>query len=386
LIIKPVEAIQLAQSAGFGFLRKKELLSKRWLPTQVGLSFKIFLSKWQHYITLSLVTCLFLWMGLMTSSLSQTFKGDIDSLLGLPKIDLVLVGQNESAQKQVLAKISANYQLLLSGQMVDTKISINNQIISSHDYSQIPKGISVVTGRFPKQDDELLMSTTLLNSLKYKLGDKINVDTTGGSKQMTIVGTYQTINNLGIEVYRLTNQGTSTFVTLKDHALKDQVIKKFKVKAQSEGIQIIDGSASNDNLVKVLQSAVSFLSLVVQILTILILALFLILLTYLSLQEESALIALEKMIGFKVNDISKQYLLRSLMAVVVGLIGGFILNWLLSQPLINKLAGLGGLTKLPTATLSITALGFASILILETLVIVQILAKSTRKIKIGDYL
>ena len=202
---------------------------------------------------------------------------------------------------------------------------------------------------------------------------------------MTIVGTYQTINNLGKEAYGLIDTElpmTTTYINLKSTTHKDKLLARF-----SQGnVQLIDTSASSKNLTMSIQRAVKALANIILLLTLIISGLFVYLVSYLTIETEKRQIALKKMLGFTNQALRIQYLLRAGFALMLGIVISLILNKFIGSVLINSLVSLGGLTKL-SVTLPLSYDVFIiALLVCESSLIVLVASQQITKIKIGDFL
>ncbi len=102
---------------------------------------------------------------------------------------------------------------------------------------------------------------------------------------MTVVGTYQTINNLGKEAYSLIDTKlpmTTIYINLKKTTNKNNLLTRLS----HENVQLIDTSASSKNLTMSIQRAVKALANIILLLTLIISGLFVYLVSYLTIETE----------------------------------------------------------------------------------------------------
>ncbi|QEA58236.1 FtsX-like permease family protein [Leuconostoc koreense] len=384
--ISPTAAFQGGQSKNAPSSRGHLSLTKSSMPLQIVLAFKDYRQKVGHYMTFTLVISLFVFLSLMIMTLNQGFKGKTNDLLGLPTVDLMMRTPNNSVRNEVLKNISTVTPIKSSGYNQETKILLKDEAVPVHRYSQIPHEIKLLAGHQPKQPNDLLISNSLMKTLHLSIGQTVRVKTaTVNNKQLTIVGTYQTINNLGQEAYGLIDTSlpiTSTYINLKNTTNKDKLLNRF-----SHGnVQLIDTSASTQNLTTSVQRAVEVLANVILLLTLIVSGLFVYLVSYLTIETEKRQLALKKMLGFTNKELRSQYLLRAGFALTLGIVLSLMLNKLIGSTLLNKLVSLGGLTKLNVQLPLSYNLFIIALLIFESSLIVLVASRRITKIEIGDFL
>ncbi len=230
----------------------------------------------------------------MIANLNQGFKGHVDSLFGLPKVDVVMRTPDHTTRGEALQQINALTPIKSSGYIQETKILLKKEVIPLHRYSKMPSEMKVLSGHTPKNQHELLLSSNLIKTLKLKVGQKVHVKTQlSNNTEMTIVGTYQTINNLGKEAYSLVDIDlpmNSTYVNLKSTSQKDKLLAGF----HRDNVQLTDTSASSKSLITTIQTAVKLLANMILILTLVISGLFVYLVSYLTIETEKRQLALKK--------------------------------------------------------------------------------------------
>lgn len=385
--ISPTAAFQGGQSKNAPSSRGHLSLTKSSMPLQIVLAFKDYRQKIGHYMTFTLVISLFVFLSLMIMTLNQGFKGKTNDLLGLPTVDLMMRTPNNSVRNEALKNISTVTPIKSSGYNQETKILFKDEAVPVHRYSQIPHEIKLLAGHQPKQPNDLLISNSLMKTLHLSIGQTVRVKTaTVNDKQLTIVGTYQTINNLGKEAYGLIDTAlpiTATYINLKNTTNKDKLLNRF-----SHGnVQLIDTSASTQNLTTSVQCAVEVLANVILLLTLIVSGLFVYLVSYLTIETEKRQLALKKMLGFTTNkELRTQYLLRAGFALTLGIVLSLMLNKFIGSTLLNNLVSLGGLTKLNVQLPLSYNLFIIALLIFESSLIILVASRRIKKIKIGDFL
>ncbi|MFR8086266.1 MAG: ABC transporter permease, partial [Leuconostoc gelidum] len=383
--ISPASAFQDGQSKSnqgkFNFN-----LIKNPLPLQIGVAFKDYIQKIGHYMTFTLVIGLFLFLSLMIATLNQGFKGHVDSLFGLPKVDVVMRTPDHTTRGKALQQINALTPIKSSGYIQETKVLLKNEVIPLHRYSKMPSEMKVLSGHTPKNQHELLLSSNLIKTLKLKVGQKVHVKTQlSNNTEMTIVGTYQTINNLGKEAYSLVDLDlpmNSTYINLKSTSQKDKLLARF----HRDNVQLTDTSASSKSLITTIQTAVKLLANMILILTLVISGLFVYLVSYLTIETEKRQLALKKMLGFTNVQLKMQYLFRAGFALTLGIGLSLILDKFIGSFLLNGLVNLGGLTQFSVQLPLSYEIAIILLLVFESSLIVVSASRRITKIKIGDFL
>ena len=202
---------------------------------------------------------------------------------------------------------------------------------------------------------------------------------------MTIVGTYQTINNLGKEAYSLVDLDlpmNSTYINLKSTSQKDKLLAGF----HRDNVQLTDTSASSKSLITTIQTAVKLLANMILILTLVISGLFVYLVSYLTIETEKRQLALKKMLGFTNVQLKVQYLFRAGFALALGIGLSLILDKFIGSFLLNGLVNLGGLTQFSVQLPLSYEIAIILLLVFESSLIVVSASRRITKIKIGDFL
>ncbi|WP_367300598.1 ABC transporter permease [Leuconostoc carnosum] len=383
--ISPASAFQDGQSKSkqgkFNFD-----LTKNSLPLQIRIAFKDYVQKIGHYMTFTLVIGLFVFLSLMIATLNQGFKGHVDSLFGLPKVDVVMRTPDHTIRGEALQQINTLTPIKSSGYIQETKVLLKNEVIPVHRYSKIPSEMKVLSGHTPKNQQELLLSSNLIKTLKLKVGQKVHVKTQlSDNTEMTIVGTYQTINNLGKEAYSLVDLDlpmNNTYINLKSTGQKDKLLTGF----HRDKVQLTDTSASSKSLITTIQTAVKLLASIILILTLVISGLFVYLVSYLTIETEKRQLALKKMLGFTNVQLKVQYLFRAGFALALGIGLSLILDKFIGSFLLNGLVDLGGLTQFTVQLPLSYDIAIILLLVVESSLIVISASRRITKIKIGDFL
>lgn len=383
--ISPVAAFQGSQSEAISNKSHFDL-TKNKMPLQIIIAFKDYRQKMGHYMTFTLVIGLFVFLSLMIMTLNQGFKGKIDSLFGLSNVDLMMRTPNDTVRNESLQKINRITPIKSSGYNQETKIVLKKDVIQVHRYSQIPHEIKTLSGHQPKRPNDLLVSSNLMKMLHLSVGQNVRVKTaTSDDKQLTIVGTYQTINNLGKEAYGLIDTElplTTTYINLKNTTNKNDLLARFA----HGNVQLIDTSNSSKKLTMSIQRAVKALADFILLLTVIISGLFVYLVSYLTIETEKHQLALKKMLGFTNQELRIQYLLRAGFALILGIGVSLLINKFVGTTLLNSLVNLGGLTTLDVRLPLSYSMTIIALLVCESGLIVLAASRRMTNIKIGDFL
>ncbi|MCN75843.1 ABC transporter permease, partial [Listeria monocytogenes] len=265
-------------------------------------------------------------------------------------------------------------------------IKIEKQNVITLIYSSIPKDTNINEGILPKNSNEILITNLLSKKLNKQVGDYVELKSSKEiSKKYQIVGKYQTVNNLGMEIqmldsgYNLISEDSVIFqksIKFDQLDVADYVINKHKNNIQN--VTLINGRSSTDNLISTVQRSVTFISAIVLVCTIILTSIISFLLTLISIKKENKELTIFRNLGVKFNQIRMQYFLRIFFSTLLGLALGTFLYVLFSDLMFNSIMGLVGLTNIDVS-ISVFHYLFVLIFLFITNIIICLIA--TRKLK-----
>ncbi|PEP12638.1 ABC transporter permease [Bacillus wiedmannii] len=212
------------------------------------------------------------------------------------------------------------------------------------DFTQFP--LDNIQGMAPKNKNEIALSYMNANELKKNVGDKIILFAEGKENVLTISGIYQDVTNGGKTAkvsFSYNNENILWYVVNVD--MKPTVNLKEKVKEYKHNFSSVKITDTDDYLTQTLGETIKQLRLVTQV-AILIAILISVLITAMFfkmlLAKDSSQILIMKSIGFSYKDIRIQYIIRSIVIVLLGIVTGTCIAAMFGEMLVSWLGSFMG--------------------------------------------
>lgn len=274
--------------------------------------------------------------------------GECDIRLDVHLVDKISektksIEKNISSDKDIEAySVFTCYLLdmpLEDGSVGKLKVELGDHLVFPLTYSQ---------GREPIQENEIALSTLNGEELKKGIGDTIILKVNGKEKRFIVCGLYSDITNGGMTAkanFKLENERvlwSKMPIKLKDYSNIDQVIKNYKEKFSYTKISKMDeymeqSLGTTMKAVQLVSFAVIGTSIV---LTILITLLFMKMLV----TKDRYQISVLKALGFTSKSIKSQYIVRSGIIFLIGIVIGTISANMLGGWIGSLLVSLFGVT------------------------------------------
>ncbi|MFB6731822.1 ABC transporter permease [Bacillus mobilis] len=228
--------------------------------------------------------------------------------------------------------------------MVSADGTHENLHVEVGDYTTFP--LDYMQGRAPKNENEIALSYMNANELKKNVGDSIVLFVDGKEKTLTISGMYQDVTNGGKTAkanFSYNNENILWYVVNVD--LKSNVDLQEKVKEYKQNFSSAKITDTDDYLTQTLGETIKQLRLVTQV-AILIAILISVLITAMFfkmlLAKDSSQILIMKNIGFSYKDIRIQYITRSIVIVLLGIVTGTCIAATFGEMLVSWLGSFMG--------------------------------------------
>lgn len=228
--------------------------------------------------------------------------------------------------------------------MVSADGTHENLHVEVGDFTTFP--LDYMQGRAPKNENEIALSYLNANELKKNVGDSIVLFVDGKEKTLTISGMYQDVTNGGKTAkasFSYNNENILWYVVNVD--LKSNVDLQEKVKEYKQKFSSAKITDTDDYLTQTLGETIKQLRLVTQV-AILIAILISVLITAMFfkmlLAKDSSQILIMKNIGFSYKDIRIQYITRSIVIVLLGIVTGTCIAATFGEMLVSWLGSFMG--------------------------------------------
>ncbi|OJE44006.1 ABC transporter permease [Bacillus proteolyticus] len=349
-------------------LRSKDNLGKRKVKSSFSLSqtnitnVNIFIGiqdvvkRFKLYRVLSIVLIIAVFMIVVPVNFLYTIQSPkFVNYMGTGKSDIRIdLQQSENIEKRFKDVISyirndeevEKYAAFVTStfKMVNADGTHENLNIEVGDFTQFP--VDYIQGMAPKNENEIALSYMNANELKKNVGDHIVLFVDGKEETLTISGMYQDVTNGGKTAkasFSNNNENILWYVVNVD--TKPTVNLQEKVKEYKQNFNSAKITDTDDYLTQTLGETIKQLRLVTQV-AILIAILISVLITAMFfkmlLAKDSSQILIMKSIGFSRKDIRIQYITRSIVIVLLGIVTGTCIAATLSEMLVSWLGSFMG--------------------------------------------
>ncbi|MBO1306138.1 FtsX-like permease family protein [Enterococcus sp. 669A] len=245
-------------------------------------------------------------------------------------------------------------------------------------------------GAAPKAENEVALSTINAEEYGKKVGDTLTIIQNGKEKQLTVSGIYTNAFNGGktakgtFKDEDTEKMWTNIYIHLKpdvDMEAKADQYKKDLPFAKVNSIAAFREQTIGPTARSLLLAAIGA-TITAVIITGLITALFMKLLVTKDKRE----IATLKALGFTNQDLARQYLARSMVILVIGLMTGTLLAMTAGKGIASLLVSLMGLTSVRFSGNLLIYLGCPLLMIVTTVLATKMVTKHTGEIEVAENL
>ena len=344
--ISPVQAIrQGSEQENVRGGKSLRLSKNRWLSANLFLAVKDIAARKRLYLTMLFVIILACFIMVVPQNLYHTISdSSFVTYLGVGRCDLRMdIQQTEELEE----KAGSVGEYLERDSAVETYAVFVTELFDQEQEDGTTEQIKVelgnhgafplqyVDGRLPSRDSDIALSVLYAEEMDKKVGDKMILLTDKGEKQLTVCGIYSDITNGGKTAKAAFQPGTreaawsTVCVNLKQPGVLAEKTEEYSRKfpyAKVSGMEDYVAQTFGQTLRAVRTASVGagFVAVVV---TLLVILLFMKLLT----AKDRYSIAVLKSVGFTGSDISRQYIWRSVLVVILGILLGSVLAGTLGE-------------------------------------------------------
>ena len=344
------------------------LIKHKNMPISLVLAIKDFFYNKKMIITLILfiIATTFTIVTLSSASYSLNIQKDNNQLWLGYDIDAKAVSSDpldlESHEDIILQLEASEY---VEG-TVTVLIDVSSQIYDDIQEKYIPSisevfvtsntdpiDFSVLDGRLPENENEIMLAHKLLVMLQKEIGDYSTVRSLGEEKELLIVGEYQNMNNQG-QTFRLFMDD------IEDEFLNNSLIKVNFVDGLEEEEMLSEVDRLFDSDITLvfeytnasMVSMLDILSLVTTGIITIFAVICLVVLLNLNLTnvyKERFNYGIYKSIGMNDRNIINVYLFKNSIINIIGLIIGSVIGILVVPSIMNSMTGTLGVVEFPTS-------------------------------------
>ncbi|QSX05701.1 ABC transporter permease [Sedimentibacter sp. zth1] len=357
--ISPVKAI----SGG-----KDSVYFDSWINIPIGkkalslrLALRQFMSnKRQHLCTVVVVAILVFFMMSMTIvTNSITSKTAIESLGGIISDIDCKSTKNMTMDKadEIEFEINKITPVVNSVYSRNDYYALDNAQYYASVYNKPEAFKSILKGRIPLYDNEIVITEILSDEIEKGIGDTVTVSTKNKEKKYIISGLFQYMNDVGkcfgmtfATAERITQEKIRPgyfYYVIKDKSKIQKVTDMLNEKF-SDVLSATVYDIKKDANVKTIQDSLDAITSLIYIISVVIVLVIVTMVCAKTFLKEKIDIGIYKSIGFTDRNIRFHFTLRFIVVSVVGSVFGIILSLLLTSKMINSLFRIIGISSLAT--------------------------------------
>lgn len=349
-VLNRLHKIAAAQAIRFGAQLEKQtgakricLHSNRFLSVNVFLGVKDVVVRKRLYTTMLTIIIIASFILIVPQNLYSTISArEFGGYMGIGNYDVRMDIQQTGGVTQKVDEIAAamgNDPAVTKLVVLTTKIfrtdTGENLKVELGDHSMFP--VAYTIGKGPTAENEIALSVMNADALAKQVGDNITLEIDGGTRQLAVCGIYSDITNGGKTAKAVFRDNTVDAMwsilcaEVAEPSLVAQIVSRYarqypfaKVSAIHDYITQIFGQT----ILSV--KAASYAAVAIAILITILVTL---LLMKLLITKDKASIAAMKAMGFTNQDIIKQYAVRSLFVLLIGILLGTLLANTLGEAL-----------------------------------------------------
>ncbi|MGF9852545.1 FtsX-like permease family protein [Bacillus paramobilis] len=355
--ITAIDALQSRDNLGKGKVKSSFSLSQtKIINVNIFIGIQDVVKRFKLYRVLSIVLIIAVFMIVVPVNFLYTIQSPkFVNYMGTGKSDIRIdIQQSENIEKRfkdVISYIRNDEEVEKYATFVTSTFKIvnadgthENLNVEMGDFTKFP--LDYIQGMASKNEDEIALSYMNANELKKNVGDEIVLFVEGKEKALTISGIYQDVTNGGKTAkasFSYNSENILWYVVNVD--MKPTVNLQEKVKEYKHNFSFAKITDTDDYLTQTLGETIKQLRLVTQV-AILIAILISVLITAMFfkmlLAKDSSQILIMKSIGFSNKDIRIQYITRSIVIVLIGIVIGTLLAATFGEMLVSWLGSFMG--------------------------------------------
>ncbi|MDA2671209.1 ABC transporter permease [Bacillus cereus] len=357
--ITAIDALQSRDKLGKRKIRNSFSLNRsKFKNVNVFIGIQDIIKRFKLYRVLSIVLIIAVFMIVVPVNFLYTIQSpNFVNYMGTGKSDIRIdLQQTENIEKRFKGVISyvkndkevEKYATLVTStfKMVNADGTHENLNVEMGDFTKFP--LDYIKGRAPKNENEIALSYMNANELKKSVGDHIVLFVDGKEKTLTISGMYQDVTNGGKTAkasFSNKNKNENILWYVVNVDMKPKVDLQEKVKEYKQNFSSVKITDTNDYVTQTLGETIKQLRLVTRV-AILIAILISVLITAMFfkmlLAKDSSQILIMKNIGFSSKDIRIQYITRSIVIVLLGIVIGTCIAATFGEMLVSWLGSFMG--------------------------------------------
>lgn len=276
----------------------------------------------------------------------------------------------DSDVKQYSPLVTARYTMI--GEYgIPEKINIE-----TGDFSLFP--LVYLNGKAPQKNNQIALSYLNSKELGKSVGSDIVLLIEGNEKKMSVCGIYQDVTNGGRTAKSVLKYAPEDVLwytislNLKPNAIISDKVSEYSKLFYPSRITDLKGYL-NQTLGNTIEQ-IRNVTIVAVVISIIVSILIVLLFFKMLIAKDSAQIAIMKSIGFSLRDIRTQYLMKALLLLGIGIIGGIIFSNTIGQSIISALWSFMGASQIKFVTNPVLAYLFVPLALMLSVWVATIIS------------
>lgn len=371
-------------------------LEKTILPLNVALGFKNLINGRKQNISIGIIVAILTFSIVYSFTMYYNFKdgGEGDVLydfIGMNNCDMQAVSNDEKildelCKEDVIDHVDKISSMNCTLSKEDNQTLVNLKVCDT--YENQSDG-TLLSGRFPEQDNEIAITTMVSKMMGVEINDTINIKVDDKDEEYLVVGITQQLNNLGkgasvtlngvkriVPDYKI----VSLMIVLKDNKDIDGTIEDLYDKYDVDKIEMVNMKNIMSDVMTSYEFSMAMLCVVAYAITIVVVCMVLFLLVNIKVLRDRKNNGVSKALGFTTMQLVLQTVLSFLPTVICGCIGGTLLGIFGGNPLTALMLSSSGIKKC-NFVVPVPSVILASIVIIVVAIVIAVLtALRVRKI------
>lgn len=376
------------------FKKSRIPLDKTRVNINLAISLKEFLYNKRQNMVASIIIMMLSVVCILALAMYYNFVVDNTSMMHLvgienAQIEMVIPSDTKQIFEEVQSMKEVKKTVMLEG--FETTITHKGNQSNPHfqvtrDYSELQVN-TLIKGRMPMHDNEISMTSLILNELDAKVGDTVTVQYKEVEREFLIVGMTQHISYLGKGAEITTGgmerlvdgfEGTTMMIYLKEGVDTDKFITKLNSTYEEQGVQLKNNKETLDKMMISFKGAIRFISIGCLFIAATIIMFIMFLIVRARILKEKMHMGISKALGFTSVQLMGHILMSQIPVIVISAIVGAIAGYYLTNPMIAMSLASNGILKcnfvIPVSfvyltSIAISILGFLTVIVVSLQII-----------------
>ena len=195
------------------------------------------------------------------------------------------------------------------------------------------KGGSIVEGRWPEKENEIMLASAAADSLNAGMGDKVTIKNSGKEEDYRVCGICQTMNNMGMMAYITTSGYERVAPSISEYELwitlkKGKSFADFKEEFEDSypDVETTDYRESASSTLGMISGGMKATAAFIALLTIMIVAFVESLIVRAQITREWRNLGVSKALRFSSAQLIRQTMLTNMPSILIGVTIGLVLS------------------------------------------------------------